>query len=115
MHDLDAQGGAAGGQLPLGDGVRGEQRALAADQAHEGRAGALGDAQGGEFGVEASSLPASAFAGARHRPAVEGAEEENQAAEQPEGDGAYLGLAEGPRCLGYFFWAASARGCCWPA
>src|SRR5947209_8611626 len=49
VDDLDAQGGAAGGQLPSGDLVGGEQGARAAGQAEQGGAGALADAQGGQL------------------------------------------------------------------
>jgi hypothetical protein len=112
VDDLEVQGSAAGGQLALGDLVRGEQGTLAADQADQGGAGAFADAQGGEFGVEARPLPPPPFAGARRRSAVEGGEKEDEAAEQAEGEGPRLGLAERPRGLGYFFFAASVRACC---
>jgi hypothetical protein len=112
VDDLEVQGSAAGGQLALGDLVGGEQGTLAADQTDQGGAGAFADAQGGEFGVEARPFPPPPFAGARRRPAVEGGEKEDEAAEEAEGEGPCLGRAERPRGLGYFFLAASARACC---
>jgi hypothetical protein len=114
VNDLDVQGGAACGQLPLCGPVGREQGALAADQADQCGAGALADAQGGEFGVEACPLPATPLAGACQRPAVEGREIEDEAAEQADRERPCLRRAERPRGLGYFFFEASARGC-WAA
>jgi len=112
VNDLDVQGGAACGQLLLCDLVGREQDALAADQAEQGGTGALADTQGGEFGVQAGPFPATSLARARQWSAVEGGEIQDEAAEQAEGERSCLRRAERPRGLGYFFFAASARGCC---
>ena len=104
----------AKGTLAALDPVGRQQGALAADQPDQCGTGALADAQGGQFGVQACPLPATPLAGASQRPAVEGGEVEDEAAEQADGEGPGLRLAERPRGLGYFFFAASASGC-WAA
>jgi hypothetical protein len=114
VNDLDGQGSPACGQLVLGDLVGREQSTLTADEALESGTGALADAEGGEFGVEAGSLLAASLAGAENGPAVEGREIEDETAEEAEGERSCLGLAERTRGRGYFFLAAAARGC-WAA
>jgi len=112
MHDLDAQRGATCGQFPACDLVRRQQGALATNQADQGRTGALDDAEGGQFGIQAGPFPAPPLAGARPGPAVKGSEKKDEAAEQAQCEGSRLGLAQRPGSLGYFFFAASAKGCC---
>jgi hypothetical protein len=114
VNDLDGKGSAAAGQFLLGDLVGREQGALTTDKALECRTGALADAEDGEFGVETRSLLAAALAGAEGWSAVKGREIEDEAAEQAKSERTRLGFTERPWGRGYFFFAASARGC-WEA
>src|ERR1700680_2521811 len=112
MHDLDAQRGAACGQFPACDLIGRQQGALATHQADQGRAGALEDTEGGQFGIQAGPFPPAPLAGAGQRTTVPSGEIKDESPEQPKGKRARLRLAERLGGLGHFFLAASARGCC---
>ncbi len=87
----------------MGDLVGRQQSALATDQTDQGWTGALADAEGGEFGVQAGAFASPTTAGACHRPAVKGGEIKDQAAEQTHREGACLGLRRALEAWATFF------------
>jgi hypothetical protein len=100
VYCFDVQIQAAAGEFAAGQIEGASQDALTGHGADEGCAVAVIEAEGGQFGIEATAGRATAVARAPARAAVESSNPENQAAKQTDTARARLALAQGTLGLG---------------
>src|SRR3954471_2521683 len=89
----------------------GQHGRLSGHAIDQSRGLAVVNPQDSQLRVQARASPTTAFAGVVDDGVVGGADPEDQAPEQADAAGTWLGRTKGTIGLGYFFFAASCRVC----